>query len=59
MLTLMWGLVFGATAVLGYVAVKAPATKDWTDWVVPIVLIMAAIAVSQRVPSAGPVTHQP
>jgi hypothetical protein len=59
MLTLMWGLVFGATAVLGYVAVKAPATEDWTDWVVPIVLIMAAIAVSQRFPSAAPVTHQP
>lgn len=53
-LTLMWALVFGATAVLGFVAVQAPSTADWTDWVVPMVLILAAIAVSQRYPSFGP-----
>ncbi|MCW2650192.1 MAG: hypothetical protein JWR32_1168 [Mycobacterium sp.] len=49
-LTLMWGLVFGATAILGLIAVEAPETADWTDWVIPIVLILAAVAVSQRYP---------
>ncbi len=58
MLTLMWGLVFGATAVLGIVAVGFPATSAWTDWVVPIVLILAAVAVSQRYPAAGPATRR-
>ncbi|MBV9091464.1 MAG: hypothetical protein JO044_16420 [Mycobacteriaceae bacterium] len=57
LLTLMWGLVFAATAILGYVAVKFPETADWTDWVVPIVLILAAVAVSQRYPAARPATR--
>jgi hypothetical protein len=38
----MWGLVFAANAVLGYVAVKAPSTDDYTNWVIPIVLLALA-----------------
>jgi cobalamin biosynthesis protein CobD/CbiB len=49
-LTLMWGLVFAATAVLGYVAVKVPSTSDWTEWVIPVALIVAAFKVTQIYP---------
>jgi hypothetical protein len=38
-LTLVWALAFLATAVLGYIAVIAPSTSDWTNWILPIVLI--------------------
>ena len=38
-LTLMWALVFGLIAVLGYVRHRrCPQTKDWTNWVIPIVV---------------------
>ena len=35
-LTLMWALVFALIAVLGYVAVEAPLTVDWTKAVIPV-----------------------
>jgi uncharacterized membrane protein len=41
-LTLVWALVFLATAVLAYIAVIAPSTSDWTNWILPIVLIVGA-----------------
>ena len=41
-LTLVWALAFLATAVLGYIAVIAPSTSDWTNWILPIVLIAGA-----------------
>jgi uncharacterized membrane protein len=41
-LTLVWALAFLGTAVLGYIAVVVPATSDWTNWVLPIVLIVGA-----------------
>ena len=49
-LTLMWGLVFAAIGVCGYIAVKAPSTDDWTNWVVPIVLLVTAVKVTQIYP---------
>lgn len=49
-LTLMWGLVFAALAVCGFIAVKAPSTSDWTNWVIPIVLIVAAVKITQIYP---------
>jgi hypothetical protein len=49
-LTLMWGLVFAATAVLGYIAVRVPSTGNWTNWVIPIVLFVAAVKVTQIYP---------
>jgi hypothetical protein len=50
-LTLMWGLVFALIAVLGYVAVTAPATSGWTNWVIPIVLILVAVRISYTYPA--------
>jgi hypothetical protein len=49
-LTLMWALVFGLIAVLGYVAAAVPATKDWTNWVIPIVVLVGATAMTQTYP---------
>jgi hypothetical protein len=49
-LTLMWGLVFAALAVCGLIAVKAPSTDDWANWVVPTVLIVFAVKFTQIYP---------
>jgi hypothetical protein len=49
-LTLMWALVFALIAVLGYVAVKAPSTVDWTKAVIPIVVIVGALGMTQIYP---------
>ena len=49
-LTLMWALVFALIAVLGYVAVMAPETVDWTKAVIPIVVIVGAIGMTQIYP---------
>jgi hypothetical protein len=42
--------VFALIAVLGYVAVKAPSTIDWTKAVIPIVVIVGAIGMTQIYP---------
>jgi hypothetical protein len=49
-LTLMWALVFALIAVLGYVAVAAPATVHWTKAVIPAVVIVGAIGMTQIYP---------
>jgi hypothetical protein len=49
-LTLMWALVFGLTALLGYVAAQAPSTANWTNWVIPVVVIVGAAAMTQIYP---------
>jgi len=49
-LTLMWALVFALIAVLGYVAVMAPQTVDWTKAVIPIVVIVGAFGMTQIYP---------
>ncbi len=49
-LTLMWALVFGLIAILGFVAAKIPETKDWTNWVIPIVVLVGAVGMTQRYP---------
>jgi MFS family permease len=49
-LTLMWGLVFVLVAILGVVAAEAPETYDWTNWVIPIVVIVGAIGITQLYP---------
>lgn len=41
-LTLMWGVVFAAIAICGLLAVKVPGTYDWTNWVIPIALLVGA-----------------
>jgi hypothetical protein len=49
-LTLMWGLVFVLIGVLGVVAAQAPSTYDWTNWVIPIVVIVGAAGITQQYP---------
>src|SRR5258708_25209609 len=50
-LTLMWALVFALIAVLGYVAITAPATDGWTKAVIPVVVIVGAMAMTQIYPT--------
>jgi hypothetical protein len=50
-LTLMWALVFALIAVLGYVAVAAPSTVHWTKAVIPAVVIVGAIGMTQIYPN--------
>jgi len=47
-LTAMWGLVFAAEAALGVIARDAPSTAGWTNWVLPICLIVAAFKFTAR-----------
>lgn len=49
-LTLMWALVFALIAVLGFVAVTAPATVHWTKAVIPVVVIIGAVGMTQIYP---------
>jgi hypothetical protein len=50
-LTLMWALVFALIAVLGFAAAKVPETRDWTNWVIPIVVIVGAVGMTQTYPA--------
>ena len=49
-LTLMWALVFALIAVLGYVAVAAPASVHWTKAVIPVVVIVGAAGMTRIYP---------
>jgi hypothetical protein len=49
-LTLVWGGVFVATAILGVISREHPSTSDWTSWVIPIVLIVAAVKFTRAYP---------
>jgi hypothetical protein len=55
-LTLVWALAFLATAVLGYIAVIAPSTSDWTNWILPIVLIVGAFKFTRWYPERAVVS---
>ena len=50
-LTLMWALVFALIAVLGYFATEVPKTTDWTNWVIPVVVIVGAVGMTQAYPT--------
>jgi uncharacterized membrane protein len=39
-ITLVWGGVFVGTAILGVIANSSPSSSDWTDWILPIALIV-------------------
>ncbi len=58
-LTLMWALVFALIAVLGYVAVKAPSSIDWTKAVIPTVVIVGAIGMTQIYPARARANARP
>jgi uncharacterized membrane protein len=49
-ITLVWGVVFVATAILGAIAASSPKTSDWTNWILPIALIVGAFKFTQRYP---------
>jgi hypothetical protein len=49
-LTLMWGLVFAAIAVVAFISIKVPSTGDWTEWVIPAVLLVAAFKFTEYYP---------
>jgi uncharacterized membrane protein len=55
-LTLVWALAFLATAALGYIAVVAPSTSDWTNWILPIVLIVGAFKFTRWYPERAVVS---
>ncbi|MFJ8762958.1 hypothetical protein [Streptomyces cyaneofuscatus] len=42
-LTAAWGCAFLVIAILGLIAIHAPGHSDWYNWVLPIVLLVAAI----------------
>jgi uncharacterized membrane protein len=50
-LTLMWALVFALIAMLGFFATQVPQTKDWTNWVIPIVVLVGAVGMTQTYPA--------
>lgn len=49
-LTLMWALVFALIALLGFYANQVPESRDWTNWVIPIVVIVGAVGMTQSYP---------
>ena len=52
-------LVFALIAVLGYVAVQSPATTDWTKAVIPVVVIVGAMGMTQIYPTRAPENARP
>jgi hypothetical protein len=50
-LTLMWALVFALISMLGYFATEVPESTDWTNWVIPIVVIVGAVGMTQAYPA--------
>jgi hypothetical protein len=58
-LTLMWALVFALISMLGYVAVKAPSTVDWTKAVIPLVVIVGAVGMTQIYPDRARASARP
>ncbi|MCE3552923.1 hypothetical protein LWC33_15850 [Pseudonocardia sp. RS11V-5] len=49
-LTLVWGIAFLVTALLGYIAARLPSTSDWTDWILPIVVLVGAFKFTRWYP---------
>lgn len=47
----MWALVFTLISVLGYYATQVPATQDWTNWVIPTVVLVGAVGMTQAYPT--------
>jgi tryptophan-rich sensory protein len=58
-LTLMWALVFALIAVLGFIAAEAPSTSDRTNWVIPVVVIVGAVGMTQAYPARARARTQP
>jgi uncharacterized membrane protein len=50
-ITLVWGAVFVGTAILGAIAASSPSSSDWTNWILPIALIVAGFKFTQWYPA--------
>ena len=50
-LTLMWALVFALIAVLGFLAATSPSTVHVTKAVIPVVVIIGAVGMTQTYPA--------
>jgi uncharacterized membrane protein len=49
-ITLVWGVVFVGTAILGAIAASSPSSSDWTNWILPIALIVVGFKFTARYP---------
>lgn len=49
-LTLSWGLVFAACAVLGAIAQHVHTGTVWLNWIIPIALIIGGFKFTERCP---------
>lgn len=49
-LTLAWGLAFLGIAVCGLIAIAAPSTSAWSNWVIPILLLVCALKFTRWYP---------
>jgi uncharacterized membrane protein len=49
-ITLVWGVVFVGTAILGAIAASSPSSSDWTNWILPIALIVGGFKFTERYP---------
>lgn len=49
-LTLMWALVFALIALLGLLSAQIPHTRDWTNYVIPVVVIVGAVGMTHAYP---------
>jgi hypothetical protein len=49
-ITLVWGGVFVGTAILGAIAASSPSSSDWTNWILPIALIVVGFKFTARYP---------
>ena len=49
-ITLVWGGVFVGTAILGAIAASSSPSSDWTNWILPIALIIGGFKFTERYP---------
>jgi hypothetical protein len=50
MLTLVWGLVFAACAILGVIAQHVHTGTVWLNWIIPIGLVIGGFKFTERYP---------
>lgn len=50
MLTLVWGLVFAACAVLGVISQQVSTGTVWLNWIIPIGLVIGGLKFTERYP---------
>jgi uncharacterized membrane protein len=52
-ITLVWGGVFVGTAILGAIAASSASSSDWTNWILPIALIVGGFKFTERYAEAS------